>query len=296
VSVHPPPSVGRAGHKPGGNDAILFAVMDDVRHTLRMSWVDPALRSVSSYPMFFTAAWAATKPNMTRSFALGSERLRTAAVEVARSAPSVQPIHPTPDGSAVADLSVPERERLIRTVQAVHHSSAKVGLVLQAWTVLARRRRIAGTGQEEPPAKRGIPSWQEGLSAMPRSLTPEAEAFVDDATIELGLSTTPAALQAAAVWPHFLEEAWRRLQPISKSAQWREAVARLRRSGGDVLRSLPHPMDLQWDVLGQRGLTEDRREVIADHLSTLAAAAPVNMLLAAHLWCALGSPELPGET
>lgn len=296
MSTHPSPALGRPGHQPRQDDAILFAVMDDVRHTLRMFWVDPALRSVSSYPAFFTAAWATTRPNMTRSFAVGAERLRRAAVEGVQSIPSVQSPPALSGGSALDALSALERERLVRTVQAVHHSSSKVALVLQAWTALARRRRIPGTGQEEPPAKRGIPSWQESLVSIPRSMGPEAEAFIDDATIDLGLTTTPTALQAVATWPHFLEESWRRLQPLSRAEDWGEAVDRLRRSGADVLRSLPHPMDLQWDVLGRRGLTEDRREEIADHLATLAAATPVNMLVAAHLWLSLGSPELPGES
>jgi hypothetical protein len=299
VSVHPPPAVGRPGSKPARDDPILSAVVDDIRHTLRTFWIDPALRSVSSYPTFFTAAWAATKPNMTRSFAVGTERLRTAAIDAVQSIPSAHAATAaaaSSDGSALGDLVAAERERAIRTVQAVHLVSAKVSVVLQAWTALALRRRVPGTGQEEPPARRGIPTWQEALGAMPRSLTSEAEALVDDATIDLGLRTTPTALQAIAGWPRFLEESWRRILPATRSVEWTEASGRLRRSALDVLRSLPHPMDLQWDVLSRRGLTEERRGALVDHLATLAAAMPVNMLLAAHLWVSLGSPEPPGDS
>ena len=102
-------------------------------------------------------------------------------------------------------------------------------------------------------------------------------------------------LQAIAAWPRFLEESWRRLLPAARSLQWTEAAARLRRRATDVLRSLPHPMDLQWDVLARRGLTEERREAVVDHLATLGAAMPVNMLVAADLWLVLGSPEPPGD-
>src|SRR6266702_883283 len=264
MSVHPPSAVDRPGSRSPRDDAILFAVMDDMRHTLRTSWIDPALRSVSSHPLFFTAAWAATKPNMTRSFALGTEQLRLAAIDAVRAIHSVGP-----------------------PVRAGNGTGAR--------TALALRRRLPGTGQEEPPAKRGIPSWQEGLGTMPRSLPSEAEALVDDATIGLGLTTTPFALQAIAAWPRFLEESWRRLLPATRSLQWTDATAGLRRRATDVLRSLPHPMDLQWDVLGRRGLTEDRREALGDHLAMLGAAMPVNMLVAAHLWVVLGSPEPPGD-
>src|SRR5436190_7215481 len=156
MSIHPPPAVGRPGSRPAREEAILFAVMDDMRHTLRTSWIDPALRSVSSHPVFFTAAWAATKPNMTRSFAVGTEQMRITAIEAARSVHSLGQAASGPDGSVLDSLTATDRERLMRTVQAVHNASAKVMLVLQAWTALALRRRLPGTGQEEPPAKRGI--------------------------------------------------------------------------------------------------------------------------------------------
>src|SRR6266571_3158924 len=291
MSVHPPSAVDRPGSRSPRDDAILFAVMDDMRHTLRTSWIDPALRSVSSHPLFFTAAWAAT--DAVRAIHSVGPPVRAGNGTGARTAGG--PAAPTANGSALDTLTATERERLIRTVQAVHNASAKVSVVLQAWTALALRRRLPGTGQEEPPAKRGIPSWQEGLGTMPRSLPSEAEALVDDATIGLGLTTTPFALQAIAAWPRFLEESWRRLLPATRSLQWTDATAGLRRRATDVLRSLPHPMDLQWDVLGRRGLTEDRREALGDHLAMLGAAMPVNMLVAAHLWVVLGSPEPPGD-
>ncbi len=279
----------------------MFAVMDDVRHTLRMSWVDPAFRSVSAHPLFFTAAWAATRPNMTRSFAAGADRLRLTAIDLMRPAPGAPRIQPggdsIPEGNSFQwDLGTLERERLIRTVQAVLHAAPKVALVLQAWSLLARRRRVPGTGLEEPPAKRGIPSWQEDLVAFPRSVSPEADALIDDATVELGLVAAPSALQAVAAWPHFLEDAWTRLQPLARSPRWQDAVTRVRGSGAQVLRTLPHPMDLQWEAIGRRGFTEDRRKALAEHAVALAAGMPVNVLVAAFLWWRLGGPELPGES
>jgi hypothetical protein len=118
---------------------------------------------------------------------------------------------------------------------------------------------------------------------------------VDDATVELGLVSPPSALQAVATWPHFLADAWTGLHPLSNSTRWEDAVNRLRGSAGAVLRSLPHPMDLQWEVIGRRGFTEDRREAMAQHLVALAAGMPANMLIAAFLWWRLGGPEPAGD-
>jgi hypothetical protein len=292
VSIYPPAraSATRADRR-RPQDAILYAILDDVRTTLRMGWVDPAIRAVSSNQVFFAAAWSATRPNVTRSFALGAERLRSAALAVIRDA------LPPADHRPFFEPAVPasERERAERTMLALHWGASRVLLVVQAWAILARRQRIDGTGVEESPAKRGIPAWQEGLVAVPRSVTPEAEALLDDATVAIGVVGTPPALQTAAQWPHYLEGAWRELQPLVQSREWQQSLLSLRRVAAEVLRSLPHPMDLQWDVLSRRGLPEKDRAPLADHLTALAAAMPVALLVATYLAEALGTTEAPAD-
>jgi hypothetical protein len=286
VSISSPPSA----RPDRSQDRILSAVLDDVRNTLRVGWIDVALRTLTVEPSFLSAAWAATRPNVTRSFAAGAERLQDEAVKAARSV--VQPSDLT--SWARTELSGIDRERLVRTAQALHHSAARVYLVVQAWAVLARRQEIPGTGKEEPPAKRGIPSWQEGLSIGPRSLSEEAEALADDITVALGLSATPQALAAAAMWPHYLELLAGDLRSADQE-DWRHAVLGLRRNAADVLGHLPHPMALQWDVLERKGISEERRTEIADHLTAATAAMPANAIIAAAMWCSLGEPELPSE-
>jgi hypothetical protein len=271
-------------------DQILAAVLDDVRSTLRVGWIDPALKTLASEPSFLTAAWAATRPNVTRSFATGAERLQAEALASAR-----EVIRPADLSSwSRTELGGIDRERLVRTTQALHHSAARIYLVVQAWAVLARRQDIPGTGKEEPPAKRGLPSWQEGLSGRPRAISEEAEALIDDTTVALGLSATPHALVAAASWPHYLELLAGDLRSADAEG-WRQAVVGLRRVASEVLTRLPHPMALQWDVLERKGLTEERRVIIADHLTAATAAMPANALIAAAMWCSLGEPEISSE-
>jgi hypothetical protein len=166
---------------------------------------------------------------------------------------------------------------------------------VQAWAMLARRQAIPGTGREEPPAKRGIPSWQEGLVGTPRALSEGAEALVDDTTVALGLSATPSALRVAGRWPHYLELLAGDLRSAAGDARWNSSVTMLRRTVVEVLRGLPHPMDLQWDVLERRGLTDERRVTVADHLTAATSAMPANVLIAAAIWVSVGGPEIPAE-
>jgi hypothetical protein len=290
VSLHSPPRAGaQARSRLRPDDPIVYAVLDDLRHTLRMRWVDPSIRSLSSNPMFLSAAWSATRPNVTKTFALGAERLRATSLDAIRElvAADLGGREPEP---------VPENDdRLPRTLQAIQCTTPRVLLVVQAWAILARRQRLPGTGSEEPPARRGIPVWQDGMTATASSVSPEAEALLDDATMALRTAVTPPALQAVAAWPPVLERAWRDLDRIASRPAWAAATMELRRLTAEVLRSLPHPMALQWDVLARRGLTEERRRALADHLSALAASMPACLLSASYLADWVGVGDVPPD-
>jgi hypothetical protein len=265
--------------------------MDDIRATLRMSWVDPGIRSVTAHPDFFAAAWSATRPNVTRSFAAAAERLRRLAEEAVPRMPSI-------DHVAWLESRLPpvDRDRLMRMVHALRTATPKVLIVIQGWAVLARRRRIPGTGREEAPARRGIPNWQDTLGFLQLVLPPETESSLEDAAARLSLSSVPSSLRALAAWPSYLEQAERDVHRAIRTRAWRDAVGALRRAAVDSLGWLPHLMELQWDVLARRGLTEGRREALADHLTSLAAAMPADILLAHLLWRAVGSPDGPVES
>ena len=123
----------------------------------------------------------------------------------------------------------------------------------------------------------------------------DAEALVEDATAVLGLAVAPTSLRAMAQWPRYLELLAEDLRTSVGGKRWSSALIGIRRTAAEVLRGLPHPMDLQWDVLERKGLTEDRRVMIADALTAAAAAMPVNAMIAAAMWIGLGEPEIPAE-
>jgi hypothetical protein len=56
--------------------AMLDAVRDDMRETLRTAWLDPCFDTLSTYPVFLTAAWSAIRPNVGRRFHLLARGLR----------------------------------------------------------------------------------------------------------------------------------------------------------------------------------------------------------------------------
>src|SRR5205814_8472015 len=61
--------------------AILGAVREDVRQTLRSGWIDPSIEAAAAQPVFFTAAWSAIRPNVGRSFLYLAKALRSEAAD-----------------------------------------------------------------------------------------------------------------------------------------------------------------------------------------------------------------------
>jgi hypothetical protein len=70
----------------------------------------------------------------------------------------------------------------------------------------------------------------------------------------------------------------------------------LRRSVTQGIETFPHPMELQWDALRARGLSEERREFLVEELRDAAAVMPASVLIASFLCVALGGPEPAGES
>ena len=272
-------------------DAVLYAVLDDLRNTLGVAWLDPTFRAIASDPLFVIAAWAATRPNVTKSFAESASRLRAAAME------HVQSTLSPPDHRALVEerLRPDDAERLIRTVRALHHGLPKVYLVVQSWARLARRQRIPGTGREEVPARRGIPTWQEGV-LVPGSASPETRELLEQTAQRLDVPRIPSSLFALAPAPAYLAQACDDVLARGATPEWAAGIVALRRAVTTGIETFPHPMELQWDALAARGLTEERRGLLVEELRDAAAVMPVAVLTASFLCAALGGPEPATES
>jgi hypothetical protein len=266
--------------------ALLSAVREDIRQTLRTGWIDPAIETAAANPTFFTAAWSAVRPNVGRSFLALARAIRAQAVDSCRSMVAVPDLRQR----LRAHLADEELRRLEETVRAMHLAMPKLQIVVHAMHRAARRERIPGTGKEEPPVRRGIPEWQRWMSAQP--VPEQARQTLDRAVATLGLTGPPTPLRMLARWPAALEAVWDELRPRWPAEDWRLATARLRRMTLAGLGSLPHPIHMQWSALHARGFTETERVGILDRLRVQDASMPAQTMAAALEWVAFGAPEV----
>ncbi|TMK85920.1 MAG: hypothetical protein E6G44_05310 [Actinobacteria bacterium] len=268
---------------------MLGAVREDIRQTLRTGWIDPTLDAIAAYPVFFTAAWSAIRPNVGKSFLVLARSLRTEAADAVRSWVDVPDLRKRLDG----ELSEGEVTRIVECARAAHLVMAKTQIVVHGFTRAVRRERLKGTGREEPPVRRGIPEWQRWMSFQP---APErAQDVLQEAARLYSLPGPPAAFRLFARWPSALLAAWSELRLHLGGDDWKAASLRLRRMTMAGVSSLPHPVDLQWAALRARGFEEQDRVQLAEALGEHDAAMPAQTLTAAFLWATFGAPDVGSE-
>lgn len=279
------------GHGPPDPALILAAVRSDVQETLRMAWMDPALDAAAASPVFFTAAWSAIRPNIGKSFLNLCRTLRAEAVDTARSAVD----SPSDLRKGLEEqFSDGELRHIEEAARAAHLGTAKTHIVVHALHRAIRGDRIAGTGGEEPPVRRGVPDWQRWLAVQP--IPNAATATLDEARAALDLVSTPTALTVIAQWPTVLSSAWAELKPATRRELWKAGTGKLRRMVLAGVSTLPHPIDLQWTALKARGFRDEDRAELSDRMAAFDLEMPVHTLVAAFLWTALGGPEVAGES
>jgi hypothetical protein len=263
---------------------LVPAVLRDVRETLQMRWVDTAVARAAQYPVFFTAAWSAIRPNVGPTFLAASRSIRDLADEGI--AELEVPSHQEWAGKArLDDDDVSEIEALLR---AFHESVPKTAIVVHALARAARGRPAGGSGAEEAPSKRGVPAWHPHVTF---DVPEEADRVLEEAAKRLKADRAPDVLAALAGWPAYAGRAWRDSRRAVSSDAWTKAHARIRRAVGEAVRGLPHVISLQWSALKDRGFTEEERRDVGDLLARHDAAMPGAILLGTYLWRAAGSPQ-----
>jgi hypothetical protein len=269
--------------------AVLGVVREDIRQTLRMGWIDPALDAVAAQPVFFTAAWSAIRPNVGKSFQALARALRAEASETVRSNMDLPDLRKR----LATSLSEEELGRIEACVKAAHLATVKVQIVVHALYRAIRRDRLRSTGREEAPIRRGVPDWQRWMSFQPAP--PDAQSILEEAGPAFGLPGPPAPMRLLARWPAALQAAWAELNRNRRTETWTAGASRLRRVVLGGIQTLPHPIELQWPALKARGFLEADRAEITKLLAGHDAGMPGQSLAAAFLWHAFGAPEIGSE-
>jgi hypothetical protein len=179
------------------------------------------------------------------------------------------------------------------SARAAHLAAAKTQIVLHLFLRAARRERTRGTGQEEPPSRRGVPEWQRWMAAQPAA--DGSEPTLARARERFGTIDAPPALRPFARWPTALEALWEQLEPVIGSSEWRLGTTAIRRSLLTGIEALPHPVSLQWAALYERGFDEPARRRVVELMEAVDDHAAGQTVASAFAWSAFGAQDLGQE-
>jgi hypothetical protein len=179
---------------------------------------------------------------------------------------------------------------MVTAVEAAQFAAARNQIAVQLLTCAARGEAVGGTGEEEPPGRRGTPEWQRWMSAPYPIALPSVR--LDQAVRAMGTPTAPSVLRLLSQWPDVLEETWAALRPMITDDGWNRAADRLRWVVRGGLRRLPHEVSLQWHAMRRRGFSEDDQADLVRVLTPHDRSMPASTLTAAFVWLAFAEPGM----
>jgi hypothetical protein len=264
--------------------ALVDAVRDDIRETLRVAWVHPGIQAAALQPVFLAAAWSSIRPNVGRTFDRLAADVRGAAVQ------SMRDLTEAPALRARLERTRPQADvdRMVLAVTAAQFAAARNQVAVHLLTCAARGEPAGGTGEEEPPGRRGTPDWQRWMSAPAPIALPSVR--LDQAERALGTPTAPSVLRLLSQWPDALEEVWTALRPIVADEAWGRAATRLRWVVRRGVRRLPHEVSMQWHALRRRGFSEADQAELVRVLSAHDRSMSASTLTTAFVWLACNEP------
>ena len=256
----------------------IAAFYDDVRATLRSTFVPTVFRALARYPGYIVPAWTTLRPNLA---SVDAEQL-TGRLRVT----VIDRLKPIVEGRPLPVVAIrPETRGEIRSVlEAFFYVVPKAFVAVTALDEAWEGRPIQGrVGPPPRTVPRGAPA------SMPR--VPLVDPATDDARIRrifdqvttvLDRPVVPSLYRALARWPDYLESVWGPLSDATTVAGYREAAPALVEAAGRGCREWP--LAFAFDrAAAARSLDDEAVASVASILSRFRRAMPEAMFEIARL-------------
>jgi hypothetical protein len=207
----------------------LGKIYDDIELTLRVPWVPFAIRVMSLFPAFVTAAWQALKPQISTVYAeTGADLVREASI-----IPGPPPPDPRPKLCATG-RSDEEISKIGQALDSLNYGNPKGLILLTAWNE-AWNDRAAGSSANSLSAAeaRQLPhNLPDGVEKL-RLIDPDAAPLHVQELLrraqDLLLHHAPMSdYRVLAAWPDFLRIAVEDiLAPVALTAEYEETARQI---------------------------------------------------------------------
>ncbi len=247
--------------KPDAADAPIRAIYDDTRRRLRLPWVGALFQGYAMYPAYLDLAWNAVKDSIeTPQFDADAAAIAALADE------------------AAADLYTPSYAE--RDIAAMNVDVYAIQDVIDAFRVGNPRLLLVATALRRAYGEGPVGGMDATRASLPDSaietmeetrvertivemVDPDAapervKRVFDDIKATLGLPLVNSDYRAMALWPDYLEVAWRDVKGPTGTPAYAEARVRLSRLATESVDRFAYPVMATCEAARNAGVPEDQ--------------------------------------
>ena len=263
--------------KPDDAAAPIRAIYDDTRHRLRLPWVGALFQGYAMYPAYLNLAWNAVKDSIeTPQF--DADAAAIAALADVAAADLYTPSYTARDIAAmnvdvyaiqdVIDAFRVGNPRLLLVATALRRAYVEgpAGGANAPWASLPDS---ADETMEDVRVKRAIVEMVDPDAAPER-----VKRVFDDITGTLGLPLVNSDYRAMALWPDYLERAWRDVKGPVGTPAYAEARVQLSRLAAESVDRFAYPVMATRAAARNAGVPEDQLDNLAAILRLFADLLP----------------------
>jgi hypothetical protein len=262
---------------PDAADDAVRAIYDDTRHHLRLPWVGALFQGYAMYPDYLELAWNAVRDSLeTPPFAAAATAIGALADDSA-----ARLYIPSYDERDIAAMNL-DILAIKDTVDAFRVGNPKLLLVATALRRAYAEGPVGGaTGAGADLPNSAPESVEEArvagtvIETIDPGAAPERVAHVFDdieATLDLPLVNTD--YRALALWPDYLELAWRDIKGPIETPEYVEAKRRLSTLAGEGINRFAAPVAATREAARGAGVPEDQLDNLGAILDLFADLLP----------------------
>jgi len=265
----------------------IAALYDDVRATMRSTFIPTVFRALAVHPAYLVPAWTMLRPNMATTTAeTVAGGLRVACVD------RLKLLVGAPRFPAAALLES-ERAEIRAVLETFFYVIPKFVAAVTALHEAWQGRPIPGRPPSGPARTlpRGAPSSMPSIP-MVASDTPDPRVrrLFEAAATMLGRPEVPSLYRTLARWPHYLDAVWESIADPALLTGYRAAVPSLLGHVADGCRGFPFPVSLH-RTGAARSLDPQAVSTIDAILATYQRDMPETLLQIARLLRDLQAPR-----
>lgn len=228
-------------------------VYHEIMQTMRVTGVNLNFRTWASWENFLPLMWDAMRPIVgTLAFEQAGDEVRKRTVSEVRALPTVSAFHS-------AGLGESQAFQVHAALRLYHYINPKLLVFTSAVRLALMGRVVSHALEPSEPIVLGPP---DGM--FPMEMVEEGEeekrikAIFEDIASTLSLATINSDYRTLALWPEYLDQAWRALKPITQTVEYNSAADRIRELAREFAQRLPAPAGLTSATVKDTGENVDQ--------------------------------------